>query len=177
MNAHFPTPTQALAIGRRRAFHQTIADGAAKLATGRAAPAGLAFPARPVPRINEIAQGLTIGLPDWYFVIPKPCGDEYDPAGRPRVSFIQSTVAKHFHIPLAELLSDSRTKEVVRPRQIAMYFAKELAAKSMPEIGRRFGGKDHTTALHAHRKISRLVAEGGEVARTVAILKTVMTER
>jgi chromosomal replication initiator protein len=69
---------------------------------------------------------------------------------------IQSTVAEYYNIRVADLLSKKRTRVVARPRQIAMALAKELTSHSLPEIGDAFGGKDHTTVLHACRKINDL---------------------
>ena len=65
---------------------------------------------------------------------------------------IQKRVAEHFNIRLSEMYSSRRARAVARPRQIAMYLAKQLTARSLPEIGRKFGGRDHTTVMHAVRK-------------------------
>ena len=75
-----------------------------------------------------------------------------------RVDDILRVVAKHYNVTRADILSQRRTANVVKPRQIAMYLAKTLTLRSLPEIGRRFGGRDHTTVLHAVRKIEALVA-------------------
>ena len=70
---------------------------------------------------------------------------------------IQQTVAEYFKIRVADLLSKKRTREIARPRQLAMSFAKEFTNMSLPQIGDRFGGRDHTTVLHACRKIQELI--------------------
>jgi chromosomal replication initiator protein len=70
---------------------------------------------------------------------------------------IQQTVAEYYKIRVADLLSKRRTREITRPRQLAMSFAKEFTNLSLPQIGDRFGGRDHTTVLHACRKIAELV--------------------
>ena len=70
---------------------------------------------------------------------------------------IQQTVAEYFKIRVADLLSKKRTREVARPRQLAMSFAKEFTNMSLPQIGDRFGGRDHTTVIHACRKIQELI--------------------
>ena len=75
---------------------------------------------------------------------------------RVKIEDIQKRVAIHYNISRADLLSSRRTAAVVMPRQIAMFLAKSLTLRSLPEIGRRFGGRDHTTVLHAVRKIDRL---------------------
>ena len=76
----------------------------------------------------------------------------------------------------ADLLSSRRTANVVRPRQIAMYLAKMLTPRSLPEIGRRFGGRDHTTVLHAVRKIEALVDGDKALAEEIELLKRLIQE-
>src|SRR5207244_10771589 len=76
---------------------------------------------------------------------------------RSKIEDIQRVVARQYNVSRSDLLSSRRTANVVRPRQIAMYLAKTLTLRSLPEIGRRFGGRDHTTVLHAVRKIENLV--------------------
>jgi chromosomal replication initiator protein len=73
-------------------------------------------------------------------------------------------------------LSSRRTANVVRPRQIAMYLAKVLTLRSLPEIGRRFGGRDHTTVLHAVRKIEGLVNGDRGLADEIEVLKRMLME-
>lgn len=70
------------------------------------------------------------------------------------VENIQKTVADFYNIKVADMYSKKRPANIARPRQIAMYLAKELTQKSLPEIGELFGGRDHTTVLHAVRKIA-----------------------
>jgi chromosomal replication initiator protein len=74
---------------------------------------------------------------------------------RIKVEDILRIVSRHYAVPKAEILSDRRHRSVVRPRQVGMYLAKQLTSRSLPEIGRRFGNRDHTTVLHAIRKIDR----------------------
>jgi chromosomal replication initiator protein len=73
-------------------------------------------------------------------------------------------------------LSSRRTANVVRPRQVAMYLAKPLTLRSLPEIGRRFGGRDHTTVLHAVRKIEGLVGDDAMLADEIEVLKRQLQE-
>jgi hypothetical protein len=80
-------------------------------------------------------------------------------ATEPKIIEIQKAVAKFYEVRVQEILSARRSRDIVRPRQVAFYLCKKLTLKSLPEIGRRFGGRDHTTALHAIRKIERLRAE------------------
>ncbi len=69
---------------------------------------------------------------------------------------IQKTVAEYFKVRMSDLLSKKRSRSIARPRQIAMALAKELTGHSLPEIGDAFGGRDHTTVLHACRKVAEL---------------------
>jgi chromosomal replication initiator protein len=80
-------------------------------------------------------------------------------------------VARQYNVSRADLLSSRRTANVVRPRQVAMYLAKILTLRSLPEIGRRFGGRDHTTVLHAVRKIEGLVSNDQALAEEIEALK------
>jgi chromosomal replication initiator protein len=76
---------------------------------------------------------------------------------------IQRKVAEHYALKMSDLLSARRAREVARPRQVAMYLAKKLTPRSLPEIGRRFGGRDHTTVMHAVKRIEELRATDREV--------------
>jgi chromosomal replication initiator protein len=76
----------------------------------------------------------------------------------------------------ADLLSSRRTANVVRPRQVAMYLAKILTLRSLPEIGRRFGGRDHTTVLHAVRKIETLAGNDSALADEIETLKRLLQD-
>ena len=95
---------------------------------------------------------------------------------RVRIEDIQRVVARHFNVSKADLLSSRRTRTIVRPRQIAMYLAKMLTPRSLPEIGRRFGGRDHTTVLHAVRKIEELIEGDKSLADEIELLKRIMTD-
>ena len=90
---------------------------------------------------------------------------------RIRIEEIQRMVARQYNVSRADLLSSRRTANVVRPRQVAMYLAKTLTLRSLPEIGRRFGGRDHTTVLHAVRKIENLVHSDNALAEEIELLK------
>lgn len=83
---------------------------------------------------------------------------------------IQRRVSEHFRIRPTEMVSARRAREVARPRQIAMYLAKQLTPRSLPEIGRRFGGRDHTTVIHAVRQIEKLRGEDSEIDQDVRLL-------
>jgi chromosomal replication initiator protein len=90
---------------------------------------------------------------------------------RVKIEDIQRVVARQYNVSRADLLSSRRTANVVRPRQVAMYLAKTLTLRSLPEIGRRFGGRDHTTVLHAVRKIENLVGNDNALAEEIELLK------
>jgi chromosomal replication initiator protein len=95
---------------------------------------------------------------------------------RVKIEEIQRIVARQYNVSRADLLSSRRTANVVRPRQVAMYLAKTLTLRSLPEIGRRFGGRDHTTVLHAVRKIENLVGNDSALADEIELLKRQLQE-
>jgi chromosomal replication initiator protein len=90
---------------------------------------------------------------------------------RVRIEDIQQVVARQYNVSHADLLSSRRTMNVVRPRHVAMYLAKVLTLRSLPEIGRRFGGRDHTTVLHAVRKIDAVIGNDTAFAEEIEFLK------
>ncbi len=90
--------------------------------------------------------------------------------GRIKIEDILKVVSRHFNVGRNDLLSARRAREVVVPRQIGMYLAKKLTARSLPEIGRRFGGRDHSTVLHAVRKIDLQMKGDEKLARELALL-------
>jgi len=90
---------------------------------------------------------------------------------RVRIEDIQRIVARQYNVSRSDLLSSRRTANVVRPRQVAMYLSKILTLRSLPEIGRRFGGRDHTTVLHAVRKIEALTGNDAAFAEEIEGLK------
>jgi chromosomal replication initiator protein len=95
---------------------------------------------------------------------------------RVKIDDIQKLVASHYNISRADILSSRRTANVVRPRQIAMYLSKVLTLRSLPEIGRRFGGRDHTTVLHAVRKVEELSSKDKSLAEVIELLKRILAE-
>ncbi len=84
---------------------------------------------------------------------------------------IQRRVAEHYNIRLSEMSSERRARAVARPRQVAMFLSKQLTSRSLPEIGRKFGGRDHTTVMHAVRKIEELRQSDAAIAEDVELLK------
>ncbi|MDC9822479.1 chromosomal replication initiator protein DnaA [Devosia sp. ZB163] len=97
-------------------------------------------------------------------------------ARRVRIEDILRIVSRHYKVPRNDLLSSRRSRDVVRPRQIAMYLAKALTSRSLPEIGRRFGGRDHTTVLHSVRKVEQMIKDDGELAQEIELLKRMLEE-
>jgi chromosomal replication initiator protein len=93
---------------------------------------------------------------------------------RVKIEDIQRVVSKHYNVTKADLLSARRTRTIVRPRQIAMYLAKVMTPRSLPEIGRRFGNRDHTTVLHAVRKIEELARGDHALAQELELLKRML---
>jgi chromosomal replication initiator protein len=93
---------------------------------------------------------------------------------RVTIDEIQRRVAEHFNIRLSEMTSERRARAVARPRQIAMYLAKQLTTRSLPEIGRKFGGRDHTTVMHAVRKIEELTLSDRALAEDVELLRRML---
>jgi len=86
------------------------------------------------------------------------------------VDMIQKAVAEHYALKQADLISERRARAVARPRQVAMWLAKQITTRSLPDIGRRFGGRDHTTVLHAVRRIEALKGEDAGIARDIDVL-------
>ena len=96
---------------------------------------------------------------------------------RVRIEDIQRIVARHYNVSKTELLSNRRTRTIVKPRQIAMYLAKIMTPRSLPEIGRRFGGRDHTTVLHAVRKIEGISEGDTKMAQELELLKRLISDQ
>ena len=93
---------------------------------------------------------------------------------RVTIEEIQKRVAEHFNIRIADMHSARRSRAVARPRQVAMYLAKQLTARSLPEIGRKFGGRDHTTVMHAVKKIEELRGNDQSFAEDVELLRRML---
>jgi len=93
---------------------------------------------------------------------------------RVTIEEIQKRVAEHYSIRLADMHSPRRARLVARPRQVAMYLAKQLTSRSLPEIGRKFGGRDHTTVMHAVKKIEELRATDSSFAEDIELLRRML---
>lgn len=93
---------------------------------------------------------------------------------RVTIEEIQKRVAEHFNVKLSEMHSARRSRGIARPRQVAMYLSKQLTARSLPEIGRKFGGRDHTTVMHAVRKVDELKQSDSSFAEDVELLRRML---
>ena len=87
------------------------------------------------------------------------------------VEEIQRKVSEHYNIRLSDIIGPKRVRTYARPRQVAMYLAKQMTSRSLPEIGRRFGGRDHTTVMHGVKRIEELKIQDGQVAEDLEILR------
>ena len=87
---------------------------------------------------------------------------------------IQRKVAEHYNVRLSDLIGPKRLRTIARPRQVAMYLAKQLTPRSLPEIGRRFGGRDHTTIMHGVRKIEELMQTDSQLADDLQLLRRLL---
>ncbi len=93
------------------------------------------------------------------------------------VDKIQNVVSNYFNIQLSDMLSQRRSRPLARPRQIAMYLAKKMTSRSLPEIGRRFANRDHTTVIHAVKTISRLSEQDDEMKKNITQIKSLLLEQ
>ena len=93
------------------------------------------------------------------------------------VDKIQNIVSNYFNIALSEMLSQRRSRPLARPRQIAMYLAKKMTTRSLPEIGRRFANRDHTTVIHAVKTITRLSEQDDEMKKNIIQIKSLLLEQ
>jgi chromosomal replication initiator protein len=87
---------------------------------------------------------------------------------------IQRKVAEHYNVRLSDLVGPKRMRTIARPRQIAMYLAKQMTTRSLPEIGRRFGGRDHTTIMHGIRKVEELKGGDQQMAEDIDLLRRLL---
>ncbi len=102
-----------------------------------------------------------------------PVPDHYEPP----IARIKRKTAEHYRIPAIEMVSARRARKVARPRQVAMYLAKKLTPKSLPEIGRSFGNRDHTTVIHAVRTVAQLIADNADFGHEVkTLLDSIVSE-
>ena len=122
-------------------------------------------PVRPRPRMKY-----------WFWPVPEAVSAPVDidsiEVTQILVKDIQIAVAAHFNVTCIDLISERRTANLVRPRQLAMYLAKKLTTRSTPQIGRQFGDRDHSTVLHAIRKVDERIKSDPEFASEVQLIRT-----
>lgn len=172
------TPTQEAAINRHIEFRRKIA--------ARAIPdAGICLrPKReeePLPpAVDPVAQWRQeqwqqrqlaihpLPIRTWFSVL-----EDITPHGDipPSIAEIQKATSAFYKVSRTDMCSVRRTADIVRPRQVAMYLARSMTLHGLPSIGRLFGGRDHTTVLHAHRKIERLITIDGALADEVSAIR------
>jgi len=92
------------------------------------------------------------------------------------VEEIQRKVSDHYNIRLSDMIGPKRLRSYARPRQVAMYLSKKMTSRSLPEIGRRFGGRDHTTVMHGVKRIEELKAHDGQIAEDLELLRRALEE-
>ena len=102
--------------------------------------------------------------------------DVFNQAKIVTVDKIQNTVSNYFNISLNDMLSQRRSRPLARPRQIAMYLAKKLTTRSLPEIGRRFANRDHTTVIHAVKTITKLSEKDEEMKKNLVHIRSLLLE-
>lgn len=173
------TPTQLASVERSKRFHAEIArkakpDKPIEIRKAKPRPHHLLVepPAPPPPTEPIITDTM---IEEWverqkqihpWFCIVDECASPL-----PKIEFVQKIVCRHFNVVLKDMLSERRTADVVYPRQIAMFLCKEFTRRSLPEIGRRFGGRDHTTVLHAVRAIGEREKTNEALAADIKALR------
>ena len=172
----FATPLQREAHERRKRFRERLA---AMVGASEKRPALLQFnPAlaeppsspAPLPAVEEFVDALTKQLRDTYAQL-----DKIERAlGRCPIIAIQRATADFYDVTVMEMVSARRMASIVKPRMVAIYLARILTTHSLPEIGRRFGGRDHTTILHSVRKITTGIAVDAGLAADVAAISAVL---
>lgn len=174
------TKTQREAAERRERFRASIAAKAVELADRKTrielAAIQVAAIEAPLAREPDVLvvpceQDVIPAAPNWFVVL----ASDPRPSDHPSIREIQKAVCKYFGLQMTDLLSPRRTANLVRPRQMALYLAKVLTPHSLPQLGRRFGGRDHTTVLHAVRKIPALSRENADLAFDLATLFETIT--
>jgi hypothetical protein len=179
------TPTQIECMEKHKAFRAKIARQA-KPDTGISClSASAKIPLIPLVVLIEpditawVERQKQIPLPakePWFHIIEEIETPEIELPGI-SIQSIQRAVAIDYNIPLTHMLSQRRQASIVRPRQVAMYLAKELTAATLPTIGRKFCGRDHSTVIHAVRKIASLWRQDDELMARIERLKASIMER
>ncbi len=143
---------------RHQNFHRVIARRAAAI---------VPKPVVEIPKPQPVLRPLHpyyLNKCMWFYDLIQPL----KPQETRKIEDIKRVTAQYYGVTSIDMICNRRTKELVRPRQVAMYLCKTLTPKSLPEIGRRFGNRDHTTVLHAVRKIERLIQTDSTLSAEIA---------
>ena len=165
--------------------HPMFSPGAPGLVDGLAITLGGAVPdamtsATPLGYVKtELTRGVSVlqsaaHLPD---LSDSAVGLRAGPGAKTSIEDIQKKTAEFYKLDVKDFHSPQRARRVARPRQVAMYLARKLTTRSLPEIGRRFGGRDHTTVLHACRRIEALCEEDALFRQEVDFLSQMLQRR
>jgi hypothetical protein len=163
------TPSQIASIERHKSFHAAIAARA--VPERQEAPKAVGVKgSEPVKAVPKSSFSPSIVWP----VIPVEGAPEIIVPAKTSVQRIIKIVAKEYDVTYNDILSERRTKDVVLPRHIAAFFVKEMTPCTLPLIGRRFGNRDHSTILHAIRKITAWVERDPEFAARVEYIRSLL---
>lgn len=168
-----PTPTQSEIFQRSRRFHAEIARKAATVPQPEIRTYFIPNTPYRVPKLRQPSKAPRNVEPDYWHHMwfhDLVFGRSSREKGQPLIEDIIRAVCTEFGVSKLDILSQRRTVEIVRPRQVAGYLAKKLTSRSLPEIGRRLGGRDHTTQIAAIRRIESIIAIDAEFAGRVAKL-------
>lgn len=168
------TPTQAESIARHKAFQGLIAERASKVVAPLKTvyfipnvPFG-AQKERPKPKPLRPIDWEVYSRGMWFYDLIWPTPQKY---ATNRIDFIINAVARNFGLSKLDIRSQRRTAKEVIPRQLAAFLCRELTSRSLPEIGRRLGGKDHTTILHAIKRTGERITSDMDFAARYEALK------
>jgi len=174
-----PVPLQIEAAHRRQAFRAGLHAKAREVAEGRRLLPPP--PVKPAFRMNiDMVVAYRKAHHQVWIIFSEALrhvAETHVPNSRQRLSDIRDCVAEYYGTTSAEIISTRRQIEIVKPRQIGVYLCFTMTAKSKPEIGRAFGGRDHTTVLHAIRKYARLVVEDAAIAAEIEDVKQFLALR
>lgn len=126
-------------------------------------------------RDQSIRRNASLGAQDWFAQAWTQLTQRHNHRGELRLEVIKRAICEHFNVSRLDIESSRRTNNVVRPRQIAMWFCRELTTRSLPEIGKTFGGRDHTTALHAIRTIDAMRITDAKMQSDIDAIKFALT--
>lgn len=163
------TPTQLESHERSERFRQAIAKRAAEISPEAQLRALMQVPP-PKPKPPKPVELLPVPNA----AIADAAEFAFLASWKHEIRHIIEVVARDFNVTMADMLSSRRDQKSVLPRHVAMYLCKEVTLRTLPDIGRRFGGKDHTTILHAVKKIGRLITQDAELAGRIEKIKAAL---